>query len=70
MLRIALSALSGSLFALTITAGPAQAQNRVLVVSRIFRTLVWAERPVTGSSCDGSSHLLVLQQSDVQVSLA
>src|SRR5262245_33091281 len=38
----------------------------------MIRTLAWAKRRpllAQGSSCDGSSHLLVLQQPDVRVSL-
>jgi hypothetical protein len=41
------------------------------VVSRVFRTFdLGRAGPVSGSSCDGISHLPVLQQLDVQVSLA
>ena len=41
-----------------------------MVVSRVFRTFGLAERhPVLAQACDGTSHLLVLQQLDVQVSL-
>jgi hypothetical protein len=34
-----------------------------------FADLVWAERPGTGLSGDGTSNLLVLQQLDVEISL-
>jgi hypothetical protein len=42
---------------------------RISVVSRIFRTFGLAERHPAGSRGDGTSHLLILQQLDVQISL-
>jgi hypothetical protein len=39
------------------------------VVSRIFRTFSWLSSAGPGSHGDGISHLLVLQQLDVQISL-
>jgi hypothetical protein len=57
-------------FSLEVAQGPRRPPRADPVVSRYFRTLFFGlATPSSGSSCDGTSHLLVLQQLDVQVSL-